>query len=77
MVIILENARFTERGRMWVDRLKMIAVELIKAIIISSPLGILAMLMFESRYVVSKVRMWEQRIYPLDSHCFILTNHPS
>jgi hypothetical protein len=61
MVIILENARFTDRGRMWVERLKIIAVELMKAIMISSPLGILMMLMFESRYVVSKVRMWEQR----------------
>jgi hypothetical protein len=59
MVIVLENARLIERGRMWVERLRIIAVELMKAIMISSPLGILVTLMFESRYVVSKVRMWE------------------
>ena len=76
-MIILENALLIERGRMWVERLKIIAVELMKAIMISSPLGILIMLMFESRYVVSKVRMWEQRMSSLEPHCFILTNHPS
>ena len=38
-VIVLANALFILMGRMYVDKLKIRAVELMKAMVISSPLG--------------------------------------
>ena len=38
-VIVLANALFMLMGRMYVDKLKIRAVELMKAMVISSPLG--------------------------------------